>query len=119
VYRSVRLAVCECRTGTYTSRDGKLPIIGSHVGTPEQIVDRLIKLSKAGVDGLNMTFVNYQDELGRVVAEVIPLLEQAGLRAAVHASRHTGVFSRRVEVRPTSRVSPQVAVGRTSCDGLA
>ena len=50
------------------------------VGTPEQIVDRLINLSKAGVDGLNMTFVNYQDELGRVVGQVMPLLEQAGLR---------------------------------------
>ena len=50
------------------------------VGTPEQIVDRLINLSKAGVDGLNMTFVNYQDELARVVGQVLPLLEQAGLR---------------------------------------
>jgi alkanesulfonate monooxygenase SsuD/methylene tetrahydromethanopterin reductase-like flavin-dependent oxidoreductase (luciferase family) len=50
------------------------------VGTPEQVVDRLINLSKAGVDGLNMTFVNYQDELARVVEQVIPLVEQAGLR---------------------------------------
>ncbi|MBV9600422.1 MAG: LLM class flavin-dependent oxidoreductase [Chloroflexi bacterium] len=50
------------------------------VGTPEQLVDRLINLSKAGVDGLNMTFVNYQDELCRVVNHVLPLLEQAGLR---------------------------------------
>lgn len=50
------------------------------VGTPEQIVDRLIDLSQAGVDGLNMTFVDYQDELGRVVGQVVPLLEQAGLR---------------------------------------
>ena len=39
-----------------------------------------IKLSRAGADGLNMTFVNYQDELGRVVGQMIPLLEQAGLR---------------------------------------
>jgi alkanesulfonate monooxygenase SsuD/methylene tetrahydromethanopterin reductase-like flavin-dependent oxidoreductase (luciferase family) len=51
------------------------------VGTPEQMVDRLIKLSEAGIDGLNMTFVNYQDELGRVVGQVLPLLEQAGLRS--------------------------------------
>jgi alkanesulfonate monooxygenase SsuD/methylene tetrahydromethanopterin reductase-like flavin-dependent oxidoreductase (luciferase family) len=50
------------------------------VGTPEQILDRLINLSKAGVDGLNMTFVNYQDELARVIGQVIPLVEQAGLR---------------------------------------
>jgi len=50
------------------------------VGTPEQLVDRLVNLSKAGVDGLNMTFVNYQDELRRVVEQVMPLMEQAGLR---------------------------------------
>ena len=50
------------------------------VGTPKQLADHLISLSNAGVDGLNMTFVNYQDELQRVVEHVIPLLEQAGLR---------------------------------------
>ena len=50
------------------------------VGTPKQLADHLINLSSAGVDGLNMTFVNYQDELQRVVEHVIPLLEQAGLR---------------------------------------
>jgi alkanesulfonate monooxygenase SsuD/methylene tetrahydromethanopterin reductase-like flavin-dependent oxidoreductase (luciferase family) len=50
------------------------------VGTPDQIADRMLRLSRAGVDGLNMTFVNYQDELQRVIGEVIPLLEQAGLR---------------------------------------
>jgi alkanesulfonate monooxygenase SsuD/methylene tetrahydromethanopterin reductase-like flavin-dependent oxidoreductase (luciferase family) len=50
------------------------------VGTPEQLVDRLLNLSRAGVDGLNMTFVNYQDELSRVIEQVMPLMEQAGLR---------------------------------------
>jgi alkanesulfonate monooxygenase SsuD/methylene tetrahydromethanopterin reductase-like flavin-dependent oxidoreductase (luciferase family) len=50
------------------------------VGTADQIADRMRRLSEAGVDGLNMTFVNYQDELRRVTTEVLPLLEQAGLR---------------------------------------
>jgi alkanesulfonate monooxygenase SsuD/methylene tetrahydromethanopterin reductase-like flavin-dependent oxidoreductase (luciferase family) len=50
------------------------------VGTPEQIADRMLRLSRAGIDGLNMTFVNYQDELRRIIGEVLPLLEQAGLR---------------------------------------
>ena len=50
------------------------------VGTPEQLVDHLISLSNAVLDGLNMTFVNYQDELQRVVEHVIPLMEQVGLR---------------------------------------
>jgi FMNH2-dependent dimethyl sulfone monooxygenase len=63
------------------------------VGTPEQIVDRLINLSKAGVDGLNMTFVNYQDELGRVVGQVIPLMEQAGLRRPFTPGSRPGLLT--------------------------
>lgn len=50
------------------------------VGTPDQIAERMVQLSRAGIDGLNMTFVNYQDELRRIIVDVLPLLEQAGLR---------------------------------------
>jgi alkanesulfonate monooxygenase SsuD/methylene tetrahydromethanopterin reductase-like flavin-dependent oxidoreductase (luciferase family) len=50
------------------------------VGTPEQIAGRMLQLSRAGIDGLNMTFVNYQDELQRIIRDVLPLLEQLGLR---------------------------------------
>ena len=50
------------------------------VGTPEQIVDELRKLSADGVDGLVLSWVNYQHELRQFIAEVLPLLEQAGLR---------------------------------------
>jgi dimethylsulfone monooxygenase len=63
------------------------------VGTPEQIVDRLIKLSEAGVDGLNMTFVNYQDELGRVIGQLLPLMEQAGLRRPFAAASGAGLLA--------------------------
>ena len=50
------------------------------VGTPEQLAERMLQLSRAGIDGLNMTFVNYQAELARIIRDVLPLLEQAGLR---------------------------------------
>jgi dimethylsulfone monooxygenase len=50
------------------------------VGTPEQIVDRLIALCETGIDGVVLSWVNYHDEMRQWIAEVMPLLEQAGLR---------------------------------------
>jgi dimethylsulfone monooxygenase len=50
------------------------------VGSPTRIAEQIIALSRAGLDGLNLTFVNYQDELRRFVTAVLPLLEEAGLR---------------------------------------
>ena len=50
------------------------------VGTPESITERLLGLSDAGIDGVLLTFVNYHDELTRWNRDVMPLLEQAGLR---------------------------------------
>ena len=54
------------------------------VGTPEQIVDKLQEFSRAGADGVVLSWVNYQDELRQWNADVMPLLEQAGLRAPVN-----------------------------------
>jgi alkanesulfonate monooxygenase SsuD/methylene tetrahydromethanopterin reductase-like flavin-dependent oxidoreductase (luciferase family) len=51
-------------------------------GTPQSITEQLIWLSSAGVDGVLLTFVNYHDELRRWIAQVMPLLEEAGLRLA-------------------------------------
>jgi alkanesulfonate monooxygenase SsuD/methylene tetrahydromethanopterin reductase-like flavin-dependent oxidoreductase (luciferase family) len=51
------------------------------IGTAEQIVDRLLLLSQAGLDGLVLSWVNYQVELEQWIAEVLPLMEQADLRA--------------------------------------
>jgi alkanesulfonate monooxygenase SsuD/methylene tetrahydromethanopterin reductase-like flavin-dependent oxidoreductase (luciferase family) len=50
------------------------------VGTPEQITDALVQLSRDGVDGLVLVWVNYQQELRQFIAEILPLLEQAGVR---------------------------------------
>lgn len=50
------------------------------VGTAEQIVDELGRLSRAGLDGIVLSWVNYGDEMRQWMAEVMPLIEQAGLR---------------------------------------
>jgi dimethylsulfone monooxygenase len=50
------------------------------VGTPAQIVDELIALSKTGLDGIVLSWVNYHEEMRQFIAEVMPLIEQAGLR---------------------------------------
>jgi alkanesulfonate monooxygenase SsuD/methylene tetrahydromethanopterin reductase-like flavin-dependent oxidoreductase (luciferase family) len=64
------------------------------VGTPAQIVDKLIALTKTGIDGVVLSWVNYHDELRQWNAEVMPLLEQAGLRKPHRSAKRSpaGVF---------------------------
>ncbi|RQS26894.1 MULTISPECIES: LLM class flavin-dependent oxidoreductase [unclassified Burkholderia] len=50
------------------------------VGTPEQVTDKLVDLSKTGVDGTLISMVDYNTELPFWNERVMPLLEQAGLR---------------------------------------
>jgi FMNH2-dependent dimethyl sulfone monooxygenase len=50
------------------------------VGTPEQIVDSIERLSSMGVDGLLMSWVDYLGECRQWVEQVLPLMEQAGQR---------------------------------------
>ncbi|MBV9323212.1 MAG: LLM class flavin-dependent oxidoreductase [Chloroflexi bacterium] len=50
------------------------------VGTPEQVTDRMLRLSTLGLDGAVLSWVNYAEELAYWNTEVLPLLEQAGLR---------------------------------------
>ncbi|HLG74094.1 MAG TPA: LLM class flavin-dependent oxidoreductase [Chloroflexota bacterium] len=51
------------------------------IGTPERIVDELTTLSALDVDGVVLSWVNYQEELRDWNREVMPLLIQAGLRS--------------------------------------
>jgi dimethylsulfone monooxygenase len=51
------------------------------VGTPQQITDELTTLSRVGLDGVLLSWLNYQDEGPAFMQEVLPLMEQAGLRA--------------------------------------
>jgi alkanesulfonate monooxygenase SsuD/methylene tetrahydromethanopterin reductase-like flavin-dependent oxidoreductase (luciferase family) len=57
------------------------------VGTPEQIADKLLMLSRNGLDGTALSFVNFQEELPQFIREVVPLLEQAGLRRPLGTTR--------------------------------
>jgi alkanesulfonate monooxygenase SsuD/methylene tetrahydromethanopterin reductase-like flavin-dependent oxidoreductase (luciferase family) len=50
------------------------------VGTPEQVTEHMLRLSALGLDGAVLSWVNFQDELDYWAKEVLPLLEQAGLR---------------------------------------
>ena len=50
------------------------------VGTPEQIVERMIGLSEAGVDGITVSWLDFPGELRAFVENVLPLMEEAGLR---------------------------------------
>ncbi|MFI5541795.1 LLM class flavin-dependent oxidoreductase [Nocardia sp. NPDC051900] len=50
------------------------------VGTAEDIAERLAQLSDIGVTGVSLSFVDFVDGLARFNADVMPKLEQAGLR---------------------------------------
>ncbi|MCY7308606.1 MAG: LLM class flavin-dependent oxidoreductase [Rhodoferax sp.] len=52
------------------------------VGTPEKIVDEMVRIANEGYAGAALTFVNYNYELPFFCDRVLPLMEQAGLRVA-------------------------------------
>ncbi len=51
------------------------------VGTADRIVDELQKLSRIGIDGVLLSWVDYLDGLERWQRDVLPRLAQAGLRS--------------------------------------
>ncbi|MEK8129583.1 LLM class flavin-dependent oxidoreductase [Paenibacillus filicis] len=60
--------------------------VGGHlhiVGSPEDVTEQLKQLHATGVDGIQITFYDYEPELAYFGESVIPLLEQAGLRRPV------------------------------------
>jgi alkanesulfonate monooxygenase SsuD/methylene tetrahydromethanopterin reductase-like flavin-dependent oxidoreductase (luciferase family) len=56
---------------------GALPL----VGTAEQVADQLTRMSKLGIAGVTMGWLDYTEGIDRFNAEVMPLLRQAGLRS--------------------------------------
>lgn len=52
------------------------------VGTPDRIADELAVVSRAGIRGIALSFVNYVDELPYFRDEVLPRLARKGLREA-------------------------------------
>lgn len=53
------------------------------VGTPAQVVEKMKELNDRGVEGLILTWLDYYEELKYFGDNVLPLLEQAGLREAL------------------------------------
>lgn len=51
------------------------------VGTPEMIVDGLLKLSDSGITGVCTGLVDYDEGLDRLNEQIFPLMRSAGLRA--------------------------------------
>lgn len=51
------------------------------VGSPEKVAERLLGLSRAGIDGVIISFVDYIDGLHRFNRDVLPRLVDAGVRA--------------------------------------
>src|SRR5882724_10461088 len=52
------------------------------VGTPDRVADELAGISKAGVRGIALSFVNYLDGLPYFCDEVLPRLVRLGVRTA-------------------------------------
>jgi alkanesulfonate monooxygenase SsuD/methylene tetrahydromethanopterin reductase-like flavin-dependent oxidoreductase (luciferase family) len=50
------------------------------VGDSDRVAEILINLSRAGLRGIGVSFVNYLDELPYFLDEVVPRLERAGIR---------------------------------------
>ncbi|HVV27999.1 MAG TPA: LLM class flavin-dependent oxidoreductase [Rhizomicrobium sp.] len=64
-------------------RKGESRAVGGNiriVGSPEQVVDYILRLRKAGVDGVQLSFFDFQPDLEFFGSRVLPLLKQAGLR---------------------------------------
>ena len=50
------------------------------VGTPDQVAEEMAKLNEAGMDGMIMGLVDFNEELKFFGAEVMPRMVQAGIR---------------------------------------
>jgi FMNH2-dependent dimethyl sulfone monooxygenase len=66
----------DLRYGVGSAIGGNVQLIGS----PEQITEQFVRLHKAGVDGFQLAFYDFEPDLEFFGERVLPLLKQAGLR---------------------------------------
>jgi FMNH2-dependent dimethyl sulfone monooxygenase len=52
----------------------------SIVGSPQQIADYIVRLHQAGIDGVQLSFFDFQPDLEFFGERALPLLREAGLR---------------------------------------
>ena len=50
------------------------------IGTPEQVVEQFLEIKKTGLEGMCLSFLDYNEELKYFDDRVMPLMKQAGLR---------------------------------------
>ena len=71
-------------SGSYTKHTLEEVILGiggfKVFGTPEQALEAFSRLSAAGVDGIQLVFFDYLEDLDYFAEGILPLLEEAGLR---------------------------------------
>ena len=73
----VRILNAEIKIPRITMATGGDPI----VGTAEDIADQLEAFSERGIDGILMSWFDFDDGIKRFTEGVLPILEQRGLRA--------------------------------------
>lgn len=69
--------------GRHHDYPGLLPSNFPIIGSPDDIVAEIQKLSSLGVSGSTLIFLNYLDEMPFFFEEVFPRLERVGLRAPI------------------------------------
>ncbi|MGF9567218.1 LLM class flavin-dependent oxidoreductase [Neorhizobium sp. BT27B] len=50
------------------------------IGTPEQVVEQFAALKKTGIDGVQLNFYDFREDLDYFAERILPLMKQAGLR---------------------------------------
>lgn len=60
------------------------------IGTPEQVADGITALHEAGFGGTTLSFVDYVEEFPYFRDNVLPILEERGIRQPVAAAAATG-----------------------------
>jgi alkanesulfonate monooxygenase SsuD/methylene tetrahydromethanopterin reductase-like flavin-dependent oxidoreductase (luciferase family) len=55
------------------------------IGTPEQVVEGLLAMQAAGLDGVTLSWVRYAEGIAQYEEALLPLLIEAGLRGPVPA----------------------------------
>lgn len=51
-----------------------------HVGPPGEVADYIVRLHKADIDSVQLSFFEFKPDLDFFVQRVLPLLREAGLR---------------------------------------
>lgn len=50
------------------------------VGTPEQVVEGMLEMAEAGLDGMSVSWVDYEEGIDQFEEQIQPLMAEAGLR---------------------------------------